>query len=83
MLQPIPQQYESQYNFTGYRRPACYVMALVAIKTADRTDTSLNFRVDNILVAKWLGARLENQGYPSHVMHTDQGAWVQVGLTRS
>ncbi len=77
MLQPRSTAHSTEYDFSGYRRPACYVMALVALKTAS-PQTTLRFRVDNILVAHWLSARLKNQSYFAQTHHDAHSAWVTV-----
>lgn len=78
MPHALPKHQTAEYDFAGYRRPACFVMALVAIKTAGLRDATLRFRVDNALVANWLAARLKNQNFAADVHHDAHSASVLV-----
>lgn len=78
MPHALPNHQTADYDFAGYRRPACFVMALVAIKTAGPRDAALRFRVDNVLVANWLSTRLRNQNFAATVHHDAHSASVLV-----
>lgn len=67
-------------DLNGYRRPACYVMALLAIQQAPLDAKSVTLRLDSILAAQWLAARLANQGHVALTTSAGGVALVEICL---
>lgn len=67
-------------DLNGYRRPACYVMALLAIQQAPLDAKSVALRLDSILAAQWLAARLTNQGHIASTSSSGGAALVEIRL---